>query len=100
MYVAVVQVLPHFSDIRKVTVILEWYRPPIIREPTPLERANCPEQFTCFVCGEKKRKNDFAGEECEQRLCRICSPWVGRRDVAGLIRFDIRYGFRAYVRGW
>ena len=90
----------HVSDIKTITIVVEWYRYPLVLESTPWERANCPPTFRCYACQEKRKKSDFAGEILHQRLCRFCSPYVDQWDVGAWIRFDLRYGFRAYVRGY
>ena len=97
---AVIKVELHFCDIKTITIVVENYRPPLVLEPTPLERANCPPKFRCYACQEKREKSEFAGEVLHQRICRFCSPYVDEWDVGAWIRFDLRYGFAAYVRGY
>lgn len=95
---AIVEVGFHFRKLSRVLVYLDCPVEKVYREATPRERANCPLQFTCFLCGEKRRKSEFAGEVLKQRICSGCSPYAEERVVGGIIRFDLRYGFTSYVR--
>ena len=96
----IVEIGSHAADIEKVSVTLEWYRPPLILVATPLERADCPPTFRCYACQTKRKKANFAGEILHQRICRLCSPYVDYWDVGAWIRFDLRFGFSAYVRNY
>ena len=96
----VIEIDFHMCDYSRVTVVIDWMREKVVREPTPLERATCPPEFTCYACGEHRRKDDLAGEVLKQRICRFCSPYVDEWQVGFWIRFDQRRGFRSFIRDY
>lgn len=95
-----VRIENHCLHITEVTVTVEWTREYVFRKPTEEELAHCPPIFTCFVCGRKTKKDHLAGEAAEQRVCRECSPHVTNWDVGRLVVWDIRHGYKGYVRNW
>ena len=68
MSLMVIEIDFHMCDYSRVTVVIDWMREKVVREPTPLERATCPPEFTCYACGEHRRKDDLAGEVLKQRI--------------------------------
>lgn len=66
--------------------------------PTPEELANCPDTFTCYGCAEKRKKSQFAGEILRQRLCKSCAPFADDWTVGGWIHWDLKHGYRTFVR--
>lgn len=90
----------HYGDFSRVTIVVDFIRETTHREPTEEEIEKCPPEFTCYVCGEKRSKEQFAGEACGQRVCRICSPYASDYHVGRMIRWDERRGYRSFVRGY
>ena len=63
-----------------------------LQELSEEQMAIIPDQFRCYCCQGKFKRELIGGIELKQRLCRFCYPWVDRRWLWGLIRFDLKHG--------
>ena len=85
----------HFEPITEVLVTIERFEPRPIPEPSKAELDGCPATFRCFCCLERKgKKCHFGGLILKMRICRECYPYLDEATVGGLIKFDMRHGFK------
>ena len=71
----------HFSKLDKPIVRVEAYTPLRVPCPTEEELARVPARFKCFVCLRYRGRKKFGGFVANEKVCRLCYPFVDERDI-------------------
>ena len=95
MLIPVITTSIHFARVAELTITIDWIKPPRIPNPTEYEWNTCPATFRCYSCLERKgKKHHFGGLILDKRICQECYPYLDEATVGGIIRFDMKHGFR------
>jgi len=94
MTIPIIETGIHFARVPRMTITIERWTPPRVPNPTERELGMCPASFRCYSCLQRKGKKHFGGLVLDKRICRTCYPFVEEGDVAAMIRFDRKHGFK------
>ena len=95
MLIPVITTSIHFARVAELTITIEWWKPPRVPNPTEYEWNTCPATFRCYSCLDRKgRSRHFGGLVLDKRICRECYPYLDEAAVGGLIKFDMKHGFK------